>query len=340
MVPCQKLFARPFATVSALLAAHARERHDTRALVGSGAVLTYGELDKLTGRIAAALRRDDVGLSQSVAIVPANSVACAAVFLGSLRACCVLTPIAPSSTPAQIAAMIADSGASIIFVDEEAAIALPAVAATSIRLDLLEEWPGPGSHSMPHEGSGPSDPFNIIYSSGTTGTPEGIVQSHAMRWAQIKRSEESGFDSAVTLIATPLYSNMTLVSFLPTLAYGGTVVFLGKFNARLFLEVAARERAPHAMLLPVQYQRIMVDPEFDSFDLSAFRLKSFTSAPFSAELKADIVRRWPGQLLEIYGMTEGGGKCLLYANQYPDKLHTVSQPAPRNDIRLIDQEGR
>jgi acyl-CoA synthetase (AMP-forming)/AMP-acid ligase II len=340
MIPSQELFARPFATMPEALAAHARERRNRRALVGSEAVLTYGELDELTGRIAAALRRDGAARFQSVAIVSANSVACAAAFLGSLRAGCVPTPVAPSSTPTQIAAMIADSGASMVFVDEEAAIALPSVAATSVRLDLLEDWLGPRSHPIPQEEAEPNDPFNIIYSSGTTGTPKGIVQSHAMRWAQIKRLQGSDFGEAVTLIATPLYSNTTLVSFLPTLAYGGTVVFLGKFNARRFLEVAAQQRATHAMLVPVQYQRIMADPEFDSFDLSAFKFKTCTSAPFSADLKSDIVRRWPGQLLEIYGMTEGGGTCLLYANQHPDKLHTVGQPAPGNDIRLIDEDGR
>jgi acyl-CoA synthetase (AMP-forming)/AMP-acid ligase II len=236
--------------------------------------------------------------------------------------------------------MIADSGASMVFVDEQAAMAMPAVEAKVIRLDQLDDWLGAEEDSLSPEEVGPDDPFNIIYSSGTTGTPKGIVQSHGMRWAQIKRLEGAGFADAVTLIATPLYSNTTLVSFLPTLAYGGTVIILGKFDARRYLEVAQRERATHTMLVPVQYQRIMADPEFDRFDLSAFRFKSCTSAPFSAELKADIVRRWPGQLLEIYGMTEGGGTCLLYANQHPGKLHTVGQPAPGNDIRLIDEEGR
>ncbi len=340
MSSSEALFERSFATIPDLLAAHARERRDARALVGEDAVLTFGELDELTGRIAAALRRDGAGPTQAVAIVSANSVACAALFLGSLRAGCVPTPIAPSSTPEQIAAMIADSGASMVFVDEAAAETMPAVSTTVIRLVRLEDWIGPRSDVPATHAAGPDDPFNIIYSSGTTGTPKGIVQSHAMRWAQIKRLGGAGFAEAVTLIATPLYSNTTLVSFLPTLAYGGTVVLLGKFDARRYLEVAERERATHTMLVPVQYQRIMATPDFDSFDLSAFQFKTCTSAPFSAELKADIVRRWPGQLLEIYGMTEGGGTCLLYANQHPDKLHTVGQPAPGNDIRLIDEDGR
>jgi acyl-CoA synthetase (AMP-forming)/AMP-acid ligase II len=68
-------------------------------------------------------------------------------------------------------------------------------------------------------------------------------------------------------------------------------------------------------------------------------MKYCTSAPFAAELKADIVKRWPGGLVEIYGMTEGGGVCLLVAHEFPDKLHTVGRPSPGHDMRVIDEEG-
>ncbi|RZL79130.1 MAG: 4-coumarate--CoA ligase, partial [Sphingomonas sp.] len=185
----------------------------------------------------------------------------------------------------------------------------------------------------------PQDTFNIIYSSGTTGTPKGIMHTHRMRWTQITAYATAGFANAITMVATPIYSNTTLVSLIPTLAYGGTAILLGKFDAQQFLEMSERERITHAMLVPVQYQRIMAIPDFDRFDLNCYLFKSCTSAPFAADLKADIVRRWPGVLLEVYGMTEGGGTCLLYANAYPDKLHTVGQPAPGNDIRLIDENG-
>jgi long-chain acyl-CoA synthetase len=94
------------------------------------------------------------------------------------------------------------------------------------------------------------------------------------------------------------------------------------------------------MLVPVQYQRLMAHPDFDRYDLSSFRMKFCTSAPFSAALKADILKRWPGGLVEYYGMTEGGGTCILAAHEHPDKLHTVGQPAPEHDIRLIDEQGR
>ncbi|MFH5905915.1 AMP-binding protein, partial [Clostridium perfringens] len=81
-------------------------------------------------------------------------------------------------------------------------------------------------------------------------------------------------------------------------------------------------------------------PDFDRYDLGAFRLKWCTSAPLRPGLKRQLITRWPGKFIEIYGLTEGGGSCLLRAHDYPDKLHTVGQPAPNADIRIIDPEGR
>jgi acyl-CoA synthetase (AMP-forming)/AMP-acid ligase II len=113
-----------------------------------------------------------------------------------------------------------------------------------------------------------------------------------------------------------------------------------KFDARRYLELAQQHRGTHTMLVPVQYQRILDDPTFDQFDLSSFQAKFSTSAPFSAALKAEVLKRWPGRLTEIYGMTEGGGRCELEAHNYPHKLHTIGRPASGHDIRLIDETGK
>ena len=336
-----ELLATDFATLPDLLRAHAAERPDKLAITDSVTEATYAELDTMSDRIAAALQRDGVGQGQAVAIVAYPGTHQALVYLGALRAGCVSAPIQPSATPEQIAAMVADCGAPIVFLDAANAEALEGqtIPAKVVMLEALELWLGSDSVKPVPVRIAQTDGFNIIYSSGTTGLPKGIVQSHAMRWQHLSRNAAAGFDTAVTLIATPLYSNTTLVSFLPTLGWGGTVVLLPKFDARHYLELAQRYRATHTMLVPVQYQRIMALPDFDAFDLSAFRFKTCTSAPFKAELKADILARWPGLLVEYYGMTEGGASCALNASAHSDKLHTVGQPLPGHEIRLIGDDG-
>ncbi|MEG3083592.1 class I adenylate-forming enzyme family protein [Sphingomonas sp. PB2P12] len=357
MTTAADMLASGFATLPDLIRAHALERGDRTAVADAQGSIDYRTLDAMMDRVATALQRDGVAPGTAVAIVAAPTADYTAAFLGAVRAGCVATPIAPSATPAAIAAMIADSGAPLVFLDGENARALAGQTLSARPIMFSREgrspawtpafageqsfgsWLAPDGAKPTPIAITPEDPFNIIYSSGTTGTPKGIVQSQAMRWAHISRNTAAGFDTAVTMIATPLYSNTTLVSFLPTLGWGGSVVLMKKFEARAYLALAERYRATHTMLVPVQYQRIMALPDFGDFDLSAFRFKTSTSAPFSAALKADVVSRWPGVLVEFYGMTEGGASCALNATANPTKLHTVGQPMPGHEIRLIDDDG-
>jgi acyl-CoA synthetase (AMP-forming)/AMP-acid ligase II len=205
---------------------------------------------------------------------------------------------------------------------------------------VFDDWLAPEGVEPQPVAISPADPFNIIYSSGTTGTPKGIVQPHAMRFAHMQRASRYAMDAqSVLLLATPLYSNTTLVAFFPALGAGARIHLMPKFDVTSYLRLAAELRATHTMLVPVQYRRLMAHPGFDAHDLSAFRMKLCTSAPFEAALKAQVLARWPGDLLEVYGMTEGGGACMLDARAHPDKLHTVGRAAPGHDLRLIDESG-
>ena len=345
----QQAMARDFGVIADLVRIHARQRPDSPALQDGKSALTYAELDAMMDRIAAALQRDGLRAGDAVALCAAPSVPYAVVFLGALRAGAAVAPLAPGSTPASLVRMMEDADARWLFTDASAAEGVgPARPGGNPRIALdgsaagraLDDWLAPaGSRPDPVELQ-PASPFNIIYSSGTTGEPKGIVQGHGMRWSHVKRGAGYGYGpDTVTLLSTPLYSNTTLVVFFPTLAFGGCVILMPKFDAAGYLALAQQRRATHTMLVPVQYQRLMAHAAFDAHDLSSFRFKFSTSAPFNAALKADVLARWPGGLIEFYGMTEGGGTCILEAHLHPTKLHTVGRPAEGHDIRLIDDAG-
>lgn len=338
-----------FGVIADLIRLHATSAPKRRALVEGQRQLDYGALDILMDRIAAALQRDGLQAGDAIAICAAMSIEYATVFLGALRAGVVVAPLAPGASADSLERMISDAQAKILFTDAASATQLgvpDAGAAERIALDgsalgrALNDWLAPAGQQPAPVQIEPQSPFNIIYSSGTTGQPKGIVQSHGMRWAHVRRGQTYHYrPDSVTLLSTPLYSNTTLVVFFPTIAFGGTVLLTPKFNALEYLQLAQQQRASHTMLVPVQYQRLMARADFDAFDLSSFQVKFSTSAPFAASLKADVLQRWPGALVEFYGMTEGGGTCILEAHLHPTKLHTVGKPAAGHDIRLIDDSG-
>jgi long-chain acyl-CoA synthetase len=334
----------PFGDFMALVRENARERPRHAAIVLGDRSIDYAALDEAVDRIAAELQRSGVRPRDAVAIVAATSIEYLVAFLACLRIGAAAALVSPYLPPATIARMVHDAGARKAFVDAPTLAALRA-ARTALDAETveIEKLAGYGSAGAKPAAVGiePDWPFNIIYSSGTTGDPKGIVQPHSMRWTHLQRGPAYGYDAAtITLISTPLYSNTTLVSVFPTLALGGTVVLMPKFDAGEYLALAQRHRVTHTMLVPVQYRRIMAREDFAKYDLGAFRVKFSTSAPFASALKQDVLARWPGGLVELYGMTEGGGTCVLAAHVHPHKLHTVGVPAPSSEIRIIDDDGR
>ena len=338
--------AEPFGNFADLVRSHARADPHHAAIVHGDRMIDYGTLDEAMDRVAVSLQRNGIEPREPVAICAATSIEYLIVFLGCLRAGAAAALVAPSLSPAAIERMVGDAGARRLYVDRAAARALTdagarfAAAVAPLEEAALDATLGAGARPAAVDIQ-PDWPFNIIYSSGTTGEPKGIVQPHAMRWSHMQRGPSYGYDArSITLISTPLYSNTTLVSVFPTLAMGGTVLLMGKFDAGDYLALAERHRVTHTMLVPVQYHRIMAREDFGAYDLSAFEAKFSTSAPFAAALKEDVLARWPGALFEFYGMTEGGGTCVLAAHEHRHKLHTVGLPAPGHDIRVIDDEGR
>ncbi len=340
---------KSFGDFSALIGAWADEKPDTLALADSSSELTWLDVAQLTARIAAQLQRDGLQHGQAVAILGTSNVQYALVYLAAIRAGGCAAPLTKSAAPAQLAAMLRDSGAMHLFVDAAKLADLDGVALGDVKIVMLDKSVGDYPHLtewMAQEGAqfvatppAATDPFNIIYSSGTTGTPKGIIHSHGMRWHQMAGGFKSIYSRDTrSLVSTPLYSNTTLAVFLPTMCHGGFARIMEKFDALAYLGHAQTDQTTHTMLVPVQYQRLLAHPDFGSYDLNSFIVKFCTSAPFAAELKAEVLKRWPGGLVEIYGMTEGGVVCMLQAHHHPDKLHTVGQPVTGHELIVLDDE--
>ena len=325
---------------------------EREAVVCGDERLTWAELDARTARVANALAAQGVRAGDRVALLSPNSVRFLEVFLGGLRAGACMVPLSTLAAPDTLARMVADSGARVLVLANafrDLASEVPADGPGRIAMDFsaddhldLETLLADASPEVPTFDPTPEDTFAILYSSGTTGVPKGVVHDHRFRTAQTGRMRALGLrDGARTLIATPLYSHATLTAAVPTLAGGGTLVLLppgDRFEATTALELCAAQRVTHAMLVPVQYKRIADLGALYASDL-ALEVTFCTSAPLREDVKRAIVEHLPGQLIELYGATEGGATTVLRTAEHPDKLHTVGKPGPGVELRFIDEDG-
>lgn len=347
----------PHVLIPDILASHAAF-HPRREAVVCGAVRrSWGEFGAGIDRVARALQARGVGRGDKVAVLMGNSVEMLEIIFGIVRAEACVVPLSGLLTGAQLATLLDDSESVLAFAtaDFRARLEPERSRLAGIRADgwiaVFGDAPGwtgfdvflggGDANTDPLPVCTPADAFNIIYSSGTTGLPKGIVQTHRARthWA-FSNAIEMGFtDRSRALTTTSLYSNGTWLMMLPALFAGGTCVVMPAFDPAGFLEHVARERITHAFMVPSQYLAVLGSPALDRADTSSLQVLLCAGSPLRRETRREVVRRFGNRLYELYGFSEGFAS-MLKPHHDPSKSDTVGTPVLGFEVRVLDDSGR
>jgi len=349
------MIPQPEITLPGVVASNARWRGDHPAFICGDDVRTWRELDAAANRIANGLIGLGLERSDRVSVLMLNRIETAEIIFGILRAGCVAVPLSAMVPGGGLERMINDSDSRVLFVDETLhPVIAPHTAGfedvvagglLSVGFERdgwrpFEEWRSGHGEGAPEVVPTHGDSCNIIYSSGTTGVPKGIVHSHLAR-IYMAMGLSSGFrinPSSVTLVTVPLFSNGAWMMFVPTVLAGGTTVVMPHFDPRLFLDTSERHRCTHTFLVPTQFIGILAQPDLDQRDLRSYQIMVSSAAPLMRTTKQEVLERLCSGLIELYGLTEGFA-TILTPEDTSGRVASVGKPMAGSEMVLLDDNG-
>jgi long-chain acyl-CoA synthetase len=350
------VFPPQFLPLTEFIARNAQWYPDKTAIICEGEKLTWGDLNRRINLLANRLVQAGISKGDRVALLSGNCLEYPEIVFGILKSGGIVVPISTMLRKETVLLELQDARPKAIFVDypfvdmlKDASISsgIPPdncilVSGSATGWLPYADFCRSASESEPEIALVAEDIYNIIYSSGTTGNPKGIVHTHQARvlFALTCGLEFRIHNESVSLISTPLYTNGTQLIFLPTLLLGGTLVIMPSFDSTGLLNLIQCEKCTHVFMVPTQFIKTMDHPEFGRWDTSSVEVLLSAAAPLWKKTKSEILQKFPkSKLVELYGITEGISTVLRPDEQFT-KLGSVGKPRLGGNIKIIDDRDR
>ncbi len=339
-----------------LLSRHARYRPDHPAVVFEGERLTWRDLDARVSRVASGLLAAGLVKGDRVATVLPNCLELLDVYCAAAGTGLVAVPLSPLVQDTGLVSLLGNSGAAMVIAApahaemlDRVRERLPAIGAgrwilTGPARPGFSPWralvAAGGDRKPPDAQLRGEDPYNIIYSSGTTGEPKGIVHTHAVRagYATIFASAFRMRPESVILHAGAIVFNGAFLDLMPWLHLGATYVLHRAFDADAVITEIERSRVTHIVLVPSQIIALLASPAFDPARLASLEMVLTVGAPLHLEHKRRLMAALPGRFYELYGLTEGF-MTVLDREDAERKPASVGVPCAFYEMRILRDDG-
>ncbi|CAN5578751.1 fatty acid--CoA ligase [soil metagenome] len=324
---------------------------DARAVTYAGASQSFAELDRRSSQVANALIAAGVGPQDRVAYLDKNVPAYFEVAFGAMKANAVLVGVNWRLAAPEVAHILRDSGAGVLFVGSEFAPLVAGIAAElpDLRLVIsndgaeftsLDAWVGDEPTTDPEVPTAPDDVATQLYTSGTTGHPKGVMLTNANLTTLINHVEESWRmgPGSVSLAAMPMFhiggSGWAFVS----LAFGAEVVLMRDIDPAALLDLIAAHGITHGFLVPAVLQFMLAMPNLATTDVSSLELVVYGASPITETVLTASIGAFGCDFMQVYGLTETSGAITQLDPQAhrPELLRSCGKAYPWVELRCVD----